>query len=104
MQFHPARPRCTLLLALFLFLELSIGCQGKREGDPNVRCRDVVTVNHQFEKGVDHKAVYLCDQHQLQFKKTGNVSKFEVEFIDPPDGPFGPDHTKFGTEAGESDT
>ena len=48
--------------------------------------------------GVDHKAVYLCDQCKIQWKKTGNVKDYEVVF-DPP-GPFIP--TKFGTLPGDN--
>ena len=62
---------------------------------------ETIQVNHTLPEGVDHKAVYLCDQCTIHWKKTGNVKDFEVEFHTP--GPFG-STTKFGTLPGESDT
>src|SRR6201981_2922028 len=102
MPIHPVRGRCTLLVAIFVFLELAFGgCRKAVMMNKTLYCEHkVVNVDHTLEKGVDHKAVYLCDGFNMEWKAAGDVASFEVEFKDPP-FPFGPNATKFGTGAGE---
>jgi hypothetical protein len=67
--------------------------------DKTFHCHNPETIQVKLTSpGVDHKAVYLCDQCKIHWKKTGNVKDFEVVFDTP--GPFG-STTKFGTLPGD---
>jgi hypothetical protein len=64
--------------------------------------KEIIIVDPLFDKGVDRKAVYLCDGSKIHWQKTGNVKEFEVVFDTP--GPFGGGSTIFGSLPGEQDT
>ena len=91
MQAFSLRIRCTTLLSVFLPVALATcGCK-RSEGYVPANCTDItIKVNHEkYLRGVDQKAVYVCDGKKITWEaETNNIKKFEVEFVGP-DFPFG---------------
>ena len=86
MRIFPGRANLTTLLFLLLALEIS-GCP-KKERFQEFGCSDVqITVDFTKPKGVDHKAVYLCETNKVIWVPGPNVKSFNLEFVD--DLPFG---------------
>jgi len=101
MNVDPVRASRTLLLALILLFALATGGCEKPKNVRRYSCSNqVVKVDSKLDKGVDHKAVYLCDGNTVQWVMSGNVASFEIVFQDPPFG----NATKFGTGSGETTT
>jgi hypothetical protein len=97
MQAFSLRTRCTTLLSVFLPVALATcGCK-RSEGFVPANCSDItIKVNHEkYLRGVDQKAVYVCDGKKITWEaETNNIKKFEVEFVGA-DLPFGAASTKF---------
>src|SRR5450755_3842993 len=105
MQFYPLRAGQTKLLAILLFAVLTLsGCKPNEQNKKLYAvyaCGDIaITVEYTKQKGVDHKAVYLCSDNAKNYTITWirgpNVKSFQVQF-DGPDYPFGPASATFGT-------
>jgi hypothetical protein len=103
MKTHLVRAGRTLPFAvILLFQVVAGGCGGEQKAKVKTLACDnqIVKVDPNLDKGVDRKAVYLCNSYNVQWVTAGNVASFEVEFVDPP-FPFG-NTTKFGTAPGET--
>ena len=101
MNVHPVRSCRTLLLALILLFALAAGGCEKTKNVRSYSCSNqIVKVDSKLDKGVDHKAVYLCNGYTVQWVMSGDVASFEIVFQDPPFG----NATNFGTGPGETTT
>ena len=94
MKVHPVRAGRTLPLALILLFALAAGGCTPKIAVRSYSCSNqIVKVDNKLDKGVDHKAVYLCNGNTVQWVASGDVASFEIVFQDPPFG----NATNFGT-------
>ena len=93
--------RLMKLFSAILFVAFAVsGCKKQPRAITCATTGNVmIKVDPTKPKGVDHKAVYVCNNYTITWSPQGNVQSFEVQFVGKvaSDFPFGPTNTTYGS-------